>query len=105
MKKTMIPIVLAMLIASPTLCQENGERVVIPLTASDEPAFVRVELVQGSIYVEAHGGSEVLADISARKMESLGEEEESEMEEGRATDCAGCPVRVSDSRLRSTTTK
>ena len=52
-----------------TASQAQSERVVVPLTHLDKPVTIEIELVNGSIDVEAHDGREVIVDVVVREVE------------------------------------
>src|SRR6266403_2277892 len=50
--------------------QTAGDRVNVPLTDPSRPAFVKANLLNGSIIVKAYEGKEVLVEASAHQGES-----------------------------------
>src|SRR5882757_7645064 len=67
---TRIAAALLMILAATAQAQTAGDRVTVPLTDPSRPAFVKANLLNGSITVKAYAGKDVLVEARARQEES-----------------------------------
>jgi hypothetical protein len=67
---TRIAAALLMTLAAMAQAQTAGDRVTVPLTDPSRPAFVKANLLNGSITVKAYEGKDVLVEARARQAES-----------------------------------